>query len=368
MNIQVCEPCIGQEEIDNVVACLKSGRISGYSGKYIDELEQALADYCGVEYGIAVSNCGVATLVTLEALGIGKGDEVIAPAFTMIAPHFAIVRAGAKPVLVDCENQTWNMNHNLIEKKITPKTKAILIAHVYGHPAPLKEIMVIASQHHLPVIEDAAEVLGAEYMGEKVGCFGKAGNLSLYCNKTITAGEGGMILTNDKELADKARLIKSYATDPANRFTHEIMGFNFRMSNVQAAIGCAQVKKLEAFTAKKRYIAQRYTEGLKDIKELTLPVELSYAKHCYWVYGLLCEGRLKRDEVIHKLGEAGIETRAFFNPMNRQPVFRKMGLFKDEKYPVSEYISQKGLYLPNGVALTDNQIDYIIEKVREVCA
>lgn len=366
--IQVCEPLIGQKEIDNVVDCLKSGRISGYGGKYLEQFEHGFADYCGVQYGVAVSNCGIATLVTLEALGIGKGDEVIAPTFTMAAPHFAIVRAGARPVLVDAEYKTWNMNTSLIESKITKQTKAILVAHVYGHPADMSAIMDIAKRRKLLVIEDAAEVHGAEYKGKKCGSFGIASNFSFYFNKTITTGEGGMVLTNDGELAKRIKLLRGYATDEYNRFVHKYLGFNFRMSNVQAAIGCAQLEKLDKFVEKKRHIAAHYTEGLRDIPGLCLPIEMKWAKSSYWVYGLLIKPPypLTRDELMKVMLGKGIETRQFFVGMHLQPVFRRLGIVNGgHLYPVSDDLTANGLYLPNGVNLTDKQISFICEVIHE---
>lgn len=364
--IPVCEPSFDNSEFRNVIDCMKSGRISGYSGKYIDELEKDFADYCGTKYAVAVSNCGSATLLTLEAMGIGKGDEVIVNTFTMAAPLFAIVRSGATPVLVDIEPETWNMDAKQLEAKITKNTQAILVAHVYGHPANMKEIVKVAYQHGLLVIEDAAEVLGAEADGFKVGGIGTVGNFSLYTNKVITSGEGGMIVTDDEFIAKRIRLLKTYATDPDNRFTHEFIGFNFRMTNLQAAVGCAQFKKLEKFTKKKIMIGNRYTKNLKGLKSLTLPKQATWAKHCYWVYGLLCRSQYERDILIGALHTCGVETRKFFVPMHQQPCFLKMGLFKGESYPISEDISKRGLYLPNGVNLTHKEIDQVCDLIIKV--
>lgn len=363
--IQVCEPSLGQEEIDNAIKCLQSNRISGFGGAYIKELESNFADYCGRKYAVSVSSCGAATLVSLEALRIGSGDEVIVNTFTMAAPLFAIVRAGAIPVLVDVERESWNMDASQIKHKITKRTKAIIVAHVYGHPADMQVIMEIADHYHLPVIEDAAEVLGAEAYGAKCGGIGHIGNFSLYFNKIITTGEGGMIITDSKEVADRARLIKSYATDVNNRFVHNELGFNFRLSNLQAAVGCAQFKKLEAFTKRKIEIAARYTQNLKDT-ELELPTQMSWAKHCYWVYALLVnKDGISRDGLIEALARHNIESRHFFIPMHQQPIFLKRGLFRKESYPISDDISRRGLYLPNGVTLTDEQIDYISDVIKQ---
>lgn len=367
--IQVCEPVLGQEEIDNVSDCIKSGRISGYGGKYIDEFERGLAEYCGVNHAVAVTNCGAATLLTLEAaqqLGRldtwGKATQVVMPAFTMAAPAFAIIRAGFVPVLVDAEEKTYNMDLDKLLRVVNQRTCAIVAAHVYGQTPDMAKLMQVARQQGLAVIEDAAEALGAQCDGRRAGSFGLAGNFSFYFNKTMTTGEGGAVVTNDKELADHVRYLKGYATDPGFRFLHGAIGFNFRMSNLEAAVGCAQIKKLPAFVEAKRRIAARYNRNLGDISGVVIPNVAPWAYHSYWVYAVRVEAA-KRDRLIEKMAEKGVETRRFFTPMHKQPALAKY--FKGEHYPVAEKISAEGLYLPNGCGLTDEQVDFISDVFRD---
>lgn len=366
--IPVCEPDIGEEELENVVRCLRAGQISGWAGEYIDEFEQKFSAYCGAKHGIAVNNCGIATLLALESLDIGKGDEVITSTFTFAAPTFAIIHTGATPVVVDSEAETWNIDPSKIEEKVTERTKAILPIHIYGHPVDMNPILDLAQKYGLYVIEDAAEVHGAEYYGKKVGCLGTAGCFSFYINKIITTGEGGMLITNDDGLAERARLLKNYATAKERRFLHYYVGFNYRMTNIQAAIGVAQFAKIDKFIKRKRHIASSYSSQLRDVGGITLPSEMPWAKNVYWVYGILIEDEfgLSRDEVMQELAERGIETRTFFIPMHQEPFFQKLGLFRGGSYPVAEEISRKGLYLPNGVALTEEQIEYICQAIKNI--
>lgn len=368
MRVPVCEPEFGQGELNNVIDCMRSGQISGYAGRYLDEFEDRFSEYCGCEYGVATTSCATAMLLTLESLGIGKGDEVITSAFTMIATVNAIIKAGAKPVLVDCEPETWNINPYAIVWRITPKTKAIMPVHIYGLPCEMDYISGVADKHGLYVIEDAAEAIGAKYHGKRAGGLGTAGCFSFYINKTITTGSGGMITTNDRELANKAQLLKSYATNPEKRFTHDYIGFNFRLTNLQASIGVAQMDKIDEFVGKKRWVARRYTERLRDVGGLFLPRDVGRTKNAYWVYALLVEDEfgVSRDELRQGLADKGVETRTFFVPMNKQPALNNIGLFRNEQCPVAEDISQRGLYLPNGVGLTAEQIDYVCDCIKEV--
>lgn len=368
VNIPICEPNIGEDEIQNVLHCLRTTQISGWAGEYITEFEEKFSAYCGAKYGIATSNCGTATILALESLGIGNGDEVITATFTFAAPVFAIIHSGAKPVVVDCESKTWNMDPSKIEEKITKRTKAIMPVHIYGHPVDMNPILALAQKYNLYVIEDAAEAHGAEYQSRKVGCLGTAGCFSFYINKIITTGEGGMLITNDERLAEKARLLKNYATSKERRFFHHHVGLNYRLPNIQAAIGVAQLAKIDGFIERKRHIANSYRSSLKDISGITLPVEMPWAKSVFWVYAILIEDEfgLSRDEVMQKLTERGIETRTFFIPMNQQPFFQKMGLSEKAGCPVAEEMSKKGLYLPNGVGLTEAQISQVCNAIKEI--
>lgn len=366
MKVPVCEPEIGQEELINISECVLSGQISGYGGKYLNEFEERFSEYCGCKYGVATTSCATALLLTLEALGIGRGDEVITSTFTMIATVNAILKAGAKPVVVDSEPYTWNIDSFKIEEKINERTKAIMPVHIYGHPCDMSHILGLALKYNLYIVEDAAEAIGAEYHNRRAGGLGTAGCFSFYINKTVTTGEGGMITTNDDGLASKARLLRGYATIPERRFTHEYIGFNYRMTNMQAAIGVAQMDKINEFVERKRWIARMYNERLGDIGGLSLPREAGKVKNAYWVYGLLVEDDfgMDRDELRQWLGDKGVETRTFFVPMNKQPALNNIGLFKGQSCPVAGNISNRGLYLPNGVGLFEEQIDYVCECIK----
>lgn len=365
MKVPVCEPHLGDWEVELVSAAVRSGWISGYKGQYIDDFERKFAEYCGCKYGITTTSCATALLLTLESLGIGKGDEVITTTFTMIATVSAIIHAGAKPVLVDVDPETWNIDVTKIEEKITKKTKAIMPVPIYGHPVDIIRINEIAEKYGLVVIEDAAEAIGAQYYDKPVGAFSDASCFSFYINKMITTGEGGMIVTNDRELADIARKLKGYDTDPDNRFIHEKLGFNYRMTNIQAAIGCAQMCKIDKLVNRKREIAFMYLWNLGYVDKIQIPVEMDWAINCYWVFGILVEPGIDRNGFIEMLKDNEIETRSFFTPMHMQPALIKRGLFKDESYPIAEDISKRGLYLPNGTTLKDSQVEYVCECIEE---
>jgi len=372
--IYVCEPSLGEEELQNVIEALKDNQISGTFGKYIGEFERKFSSYCGCKYGVATTSGTTALHLALASLGIEKGDQVILSALTNIATAYAVVYCNATPVVVDSEPVTWNLDPDKIEEHITDNAKVILPVHLYGHPCDMDRIVKIAREYNLCVVEDAAEAHGAEYLSnedkrwKKVGTIGDIGCFSFYSNKIITTGEGGMIVTNNQEIYEKAKLLRNLAFSNDVRFRHDYLGFNYRMTNLQAAIGVAQVDKIDKIIEKKRYIAKRYNNGLCDLEGVTLPVEMPWAKNVYWMYSILIEREfgLSRDEVIEKLKEKGIETRTFFIPMNQQPVFRKMGLFENKKCPVAEELSQKGLYLPSGINLSNEQIDYVIDSIKEI--
>lgn len=364
--IHVCEPQLGEEELRNVQRCIESSMISGGVGQYIREFEEKFSSYCGKRYGVTTTSGTTALHLAIASLGIGKGDEVITSTLTNVATVFAIVYTGAKPVVVDSEAETWNMDETKIEEKITKRTKAILPVHIYGHPCNMDPITQIAKKHALYVIEDAAEAHGAEYKGRKAGGIGDVGCFSFYANKIITTGEGGMIVTDDPKIAEKARTLKDLAFSKETRFLHYYLGFNYRMTNMQAAIGVAQFGKIDEFIQKKRRIARLYNSLLEDLPGITLPCEKPWAKNVYWMYCILIEDGfgMNRDQVMTSLAKAGIETRTLFIPMNRQPVFHKMGLFADESCPVAEGLSRKGFYLPSGVGLSDDQIKYVCRTIR----
>lgn len=364
--IPVCEPLLGEKELEYVTDCLKTNWISS-KGKYIEEFEERFANYCGGKYGISTTSGTTALHLALASLGIGSGDEVIIPTFTMISTAFAVVYTGAKPVLVDAEPETWNIDVTRIVEKITNKTKAVLPVHIYGHPCDMDPIMELAKKHNLYVIEDAAEAHAAEYKGRKAGSIGHANCFSFYANKIITTGEGGMVVTSDEKIAEKARALKDLAHSEQKRFLHTDLGFNYRMTNIQAAIGLAQFEKIDELVERRRAHAYLYNSLLKGIDGIKLPPEKEWAKNVYWMYSILIENEfdMSRDELMQKLKEKDIETRTFFIPVHQQPVFRKMNLFNGETYPVAEGLSRKGLYLPSGSGLTTKQIEYICDVIKQ---
>lgn len=365
--IPVCEPYLTGNELKYVADCIKTNWISS-QGKYIGEFEQGFARYCGSKYGVATTSGTTALHLALAALNIGRGDEVIVPSFTMIAPVFAILYTGARPVLVDCEPETWNMDVAQIERKITRNTKAILPVHIYGHPCDMDPLLEIAEKHDLYVIEDAAEAHGAEYKGRKVGGIGDMGCFSFYANKIITTGEGGMIVTGRAELAERARRLKDQAYSPEKRFLHTDLGFNYRMTNIQAALGLAQLERIEELVERRRTNARLYRELLKGVEGIGHPPQREWAKSVYWMYGILIDDGfgMSRDELQVKLKESGIDTRAFFIPMHQQPAFLSLGLFAKESYPVSEDISRRGMYLPSGSGLKREEIEQVCTALRRI--
>jgi len=365
--IPVNEPLIGEKEFEYVQECLKTGWISS-GGKFIKEFEEKFAAYIGMKYGIAVDNGTNALILAVRVLDLPSGSEVVMPTFTIISCALACIYNNLKPVLVDCEPDTWNMDVNQIEEKITNKTKAIMVVHIYGHPVDIDPVIEIAKKYNLYIIEDAAEAIGAKYKGGKCGSFGDVSCFSFYANKTIATGEGGMVLTNDGRLAEKLRRLRNLGFIPQRRFYHKELGYNFRMTNIQAAIGLAQLERIEQHINKKREIGKLYTKLLKDIPYLQLPIEKEWAKNIYWMYGLVLDERIRinAEEFGKKLLEKGIQTRPFFLGMHEQPIFHKMGLFKDESYPVAERIARQGLYLPSGLTLTKEQIEQTVESVKEV--
>lgn len=355
--IPIAKPLIGKNAKKYVLECLKMGWVSS-KGEYVTAFEKAFANYLGVKCAISTTSGTAALHLALVALKIGKGDEVIVPTFTMIAPIFAVLYTGATPVLVDSQQDTWNMDVSLIEKKITKKTRAIITVHIYGHPVDMDPVLAIAKKYKLAVIEDAAESLGATYKKKKVGTLGIISCFSFYANKLITTGEGGMVTTNNKKLAERVKLLKDMAHSPKKRFLHTDVAFTYRMTNMQAALGLAQLEIIETLLTKKRWIAEVYTSLLRKNLGLQLPTEKPWAKNVYWMYSVLIKDTvLSKDLLRKKLYDLGIDTRDFFIPMHRQPVLRKLGLFKNEQYPVADDISKGGFYLPSGPKLTKKEIN-----------
>lgn len=362
--IPICEPLLIGNEKKYVLDCLKTNWISS-AGNYISRFERAFSRYCGAKYGIACSSGTTALHLAVVACDITKGDEVIIPTFTMIATANAVTYTGAKVVLVDAESRTYNIDVDRIEEKITPRTKAIIVVHTYGHPADMDKILDIAKRHNLYVIEDAAEAHGAEYKGRKVGSLGDAGCFSFYGNKIITTGEGGMVITNNKKIAQRAAYLRDHTFSKERHFWHKELGFNYRMTNLQAAVGLAQVGRITEFVKMKINIAKYYNLLLKDIKGIALPPDTADIKNVYWLYSILIERDfgINRDRLRQGLAEEGIETRAFFIPMHLQPVYCKGN---QGKFPVSEELCRKGLCLPSAVTLKKSDIEYIVEMILKI--
>lgn len=363
--IPVFEPEIGEDEIECVVAALRRGEISGSFGQSIAEFEEGFASYCECKYGVAVNSGTSALHLAVAALEIEPGDEILVSASTNIATALAVIHNNGIPVPVDSENETWNLDLDLIDGLITPRTKAIIPVHLYGHPVDMDRLCQIADKHGLIVIEDAAEAHGATCRGRKVGSFGHMTCFSFYANKIITTGEGGMITTNDPAYAERLKLLRNLAfTKP--RFWHEYAGFNFRMPGFQAAMGVAQLRKIDEVIERKRHIAHTYNRLLSPIPGLQLPAEADWARNVYWMYALTVQPEfgLSRDQLAEWLYSDGIETRTFFCPMNLQPVLRKIPDFRTVPCPVGERIWETGLYLPSSHTLTEALIQRVTDSVR----
>ena len=374
--IPVNEPLLNGNELKYLAECIETGWISS-EGPFVRKLEDGMAAVGGQRHGIAVVNGSAALDLAVAALGIGPGDEVILPTFTIISCAAAITRAGAIPVVVDCEPLTWNMDPTRIEDRITQRTKAIMVVHIYGLPVDMDPVMDIAQRHGLRIIEDSAEQIGQVYRGGKsrtprmIGSFGDVATFSFYPNKHVTTGEGGMVLTSDDALAERCRSLRNLCFGKTRRFVHEELGWNFRMSNLQAAVGVAQMERLPQTLEKKRQIGVWYDELLADVAHLErLPARTDYAENIYWVYGVVLKSSVPLDaeEAMKRMGTKGIGTRPFFWPMHEQPVFRKMGLFKGVSCPVAERIARRGFYIPSGVALTRDQAVQVAEALQQFLA
>lgn len=363
--IEVFDPVIGEEEIEAVVAALRRGEISGSFGESIPKFEQQFADYCGCKYGVAVSSGSTALHLAVAAAGLGAGDDVLISASTNIATALAVVHNNAIPVPVDSESVTWNLDLELIEELITERTKAVIPVHLYGHPVDMDRLMEIARRHNLLVIEDCAESHGATVRGRMTGSFGDMACFSFYANKVITTGEGGMVTTNDEQLAERLRLLRNLAfTKP--RFRHEEAGFNFRMTGYQAAMGVAQLAKIEHILSEKRRVAHTYNRYLADVDGLQLPHEADWARNVYWMYAVVVQPEfgISRDELMTTLRAADIDTRTFFCPMNQQPCLQALPNFRAVPCPVADGLWENGLYLPSTYTLSEEVIGQVANAVR----
>ena len=377
MVVPVNEPLLGDRELELVSQCVRTGWISS-SGRFIEEFEQRWAGYCGRRHGVAVCNGTVALQLAVAALDLSPGDEVIVPTFTIISCATAITLSGAVPVLVDADPETWCMDVDQVASKITPRSRAIMPVHIYGHPVDMDALGALAARHELAIVEDAAEAHGSELLSgrasearwRRCGSFGRMSCFSFYANKPVTTGEGGMVLTDEEALAQRLRSLRNLCFHPGRRFAHDELGFNARFTNLQAALGVAQLERIDEIVARKRWIGRSYVERLTGIPGLQLPVERSWAHNIYWMFGVVLDEATGLDAAAfaERLLACGVETRPFFLGLHEQPALRRLGLFAGQRYPVAERLARQGLYLPSGLALSAEQIDTVCAAVREVLA
>jgi len=368
MFVPVSKPFLNEDEHRLVLEAVRGGMISGSGGNFIDTFEKKFADFCGVKYAVTTTSGTTALHLAMAILGVGPGDEVLISTFTNMATFFAVLYQGAKPIPIDCESKTLNLNPQLLEEKITSKTKGIIVVHIYGHPVDMDPVLEVAKKYNLFVVEDAAEAHGARYKGKMVGSLGDIGCFSFYANKIITTGEGGMITTNNPDFEKRAKILKSLAFGDNDKFMHQYIGYNYRMTNVQAAIGCAQMDKINDIINRKRNIAKFYLENLKDIKCIQMPVEESYAFNVYWMFNIILKDKLsgKRSLFMKELKRRGVETREDFVPFNQQEIFIRQGLTKPEDCPVVNSFFKDGLYIPSGTDITEEELRYAVEQIKEV--
>lgn len=366
--IPVNRPLLDGNERKYLLECIDTGWISS-EGPFVSRFEDLFAARVGRRYGVAVSNGTAAIDAAVEALCLQPGDEVILPAFTIISCVGQLVRLGAVPVLIDADPQNWNMDVQRIAERIGTRTRAIMVVHIYGLPVDMGPVLELCRLHGLKLIEDAAEAHGQSWRGQPCGSFGDLSTFSFYPNKHVTTGEGGMVLCDEPALADDCRSLRNLCFQPARRFVHERLGWNLRMTNLQAALGLAQLERLDDFISRKRAMGARYSAGLADLPGVQLPLRATdYADNHYWVFGLVIDEARGIDavEAMRRLGSLGIATRPFFCPMHEQPVLRQRGLFEGERYPVAERLYRQGFYIPSGLGLEDQEIDRVVEAVWKV--
>jgi perosamine synthetase len=369
----VNEPSIGERELEYVTEAVRSGWISS-AGRFISEFEAGWAAYCGRRHGVAVSNGTAALHAAAVALGLQQGDEVVMPTFTIVSCVTAVLETGATPVLVDAEPETWCMDTSLVETALTERTKAVMPVHIYGHPVDMDPLLALARDRELAVLEDAAEAHGAEYRSScddtwrRCGSFGDLSCFSFYANKLVTTGEGGMVVTDDDALAARLRSLRNLGFHAGRRFHHEELGLNLRLTNLQAALGVAQLDRMDSIVARKQEMGQRYRAALGEVDGIELQVERPWARSVYWMFGVVVDEQTGLDAArfAELLLERNVETRPFFLGMHEQPALHNLGLFRGEQHPVAERLARQGLYVPSGMALTDSQVDAVCDAVRSV--
>ena len=364
--VPVNVPALQGNERTYLLECISTGWISS-EGPFVARFEEAVARQTGRRHAVAVSSGTAALDIATAALGLGPGDEVIVPTLTIISCVGQVVRAGATPVLVDCDPDTWNMTAERVAEKIGPRTKAILVVHLYGLPVDIRPILELAERHDIAVVEDAAEMQGQTYRGKPCGSFGDLSVLSFYANKQITTGEGGMVLTDSDSLAESCRGLRNLCFEPGRRFVHQRLGWNYRMTNLQAAVGLAQSERLEHIVRRKRELGMRYRDAFSMLN-LQLPVhQTSYAENIYWVFGIVTpESGPTAEIAMQQLRERGVGCRPFFCPMHLQPVLQDLGLIRKEEYPVADSLFLRGFYIPSGLGHSDEDIEHVIDSVKQV--
>ena len=362
MIIPIAEPLLKGNELKYISNCIKTGWISSL-GKYVIEFEKGFSRFCGSSYGVSTSNGTAALHLALKTLGIGLDDEVIVPTLTFVATANAVVYTGAKPIFVDSETFTWNIDPQKIEEKITNKTKAIIVVHLYGHPCDMEPILDIARRYKLYVVEDSAQAHGAKYKGRTVGSIGDISCFSFYGNKIITTGEGGMIVTNNIEWYKRSCFLRDHSMSKNRRYYHPEIGYNYRLTNIQAAIGLAQLERLTRILLIREKINNLYNHLLCDVKGISLQPRAEWANRVCWLYSIVVEKdfSLSRDELILQLNKKGIDTRPFFIPMHMLPPHKT-----DQDFPVAEGLSEKGLNLPSSIALKDREIEFICNAIKKI--
>jgi len=360
-NIPVAAPMLVGNEKSYVMDCLDSTWISS-TGKYVERFESTFADFCEARHAISCCNGTVALHLALVALGLKPGDEVIVPTLTFVATANVVTYCGATPIFVDVDPATWTMDPSLIEQKITSRTRGIIVVHLYGQPTDLDPVLDLASRHSLFVVEDAAEAHGAEYKGKKVGSLTAVGAFSFYGNKALTTGEGGMLTTNDERLAAKLRLLRGQGMDSQRRYWHPVIGYNYRMTNVAAALGLGQLEKADWHLERRATVADWYKKALAGVSGIKWQSEPHWSKRIYWMFSIVLDGDAgTREEAMAHLQADGIETRPLFYPLHLLPPYQKQEDNAD--CPVAEQISRNGFSLPTWAGLSNTDVNYVAESL-----
>jgi perosamine synthetase len=360
--IPVAAPALVGNEKAYVLDCLESTWISS-KGDYIERFEAAFAEFCGAPYAVSCCTGTAALHLALLVFGVGPGDEVIIPTLTYVATANAITYCGARPVFVDSEPHTWNLDPGLIEGTVTPRTKGIVVVHLYGHPVDMDPILHTARRHGLCVIEDAAQAHGAVYKGRRVGSLGDMATFSFYGSKILTTGQGGMVVTNDEQLAERVRQLRSQGMDMDRRYWFPVVGYNYHMTNIAAAIGLAQLERVDWHLARRRHIAQQYAHRLANVRGVSFQAQRPWARSAHWLNGVVLneELALSRDAIIAELAGFGIETRPFFCPMHQLPIYQEPD--SQPCYPVAERLGAQGISLPSSATLSDEDVAFVCQQV-----